>query len=382
MKIKSSPPNLKNLASKVASSVANSAASATSASVWDSFRQAGLGTGVSYQSSGGFGASFTAPASTQALQQVKRTAPKAPSYLPNLEESLNGKSKTQSGKNTAYVDDDGWPVTLAQIVGSRMLTPDQLQKASIQNVSKLVQTAGGTPQQREELKFMFQRMMLEGFTRGVDITKELSKQGGLKISIDDMISGKSSVIGVAKKNTVQFGGKWWNSKSEADRYTLFLHEVGHNLLNAHHANENKSKDDSVMTPIYNGSILKNYNQMLGGLFKENGASWNKVGTNKNIDPQYKAEWFPSLSGEDYKSTPEKASPAESSTGAAVNNYTPITNNVDTTTISIQPNTKAAAPQQAQEQSLSPQQSLPETVNPFSQGLANLSAPSEIQGGAA
>lgn len=205
-----------------------------------------------------------------------------------------GQGASAAAGDTRYVDDKGWPVSLKQLLGSRLLSPEMLKKASIGNVQKLIQVAGGTEQQRQEMQFMFQRMMLEGFVRGVDITKELSRQGGIKYTIGDY-----ATIGVHSNGKIIFDKDWWNKKSDADKYTLFLHETGHSLLDAHHENDRsqKKKDPNrIMTPIYAGSVLRNYDKLMDQFFSES-KDINKFKVQDfGQSAAYDANGYPALTG--------------------------------------------------------------------------------------
>ncbi len=237
---------------------------------------------------------------------------------PQYEQAVDGGqgASAQAG-DTRFVDDKGWPVTLKQLLGSRLLSPEMLKKADIRNVQKLIQVAGGTAQQNQEMQYMFQRMMLEGFVRGVDITKELQRQGGLKITV-----GQYQTIGVHKtvggKSTIIFDREWWNSKGDADKYTLFLHEVGHSLLNASHENNRsqKKKDPNrIMTPIYAGSVLRNYDGLMDQFFSESG-SINKFGVKDfGQAAAYDAAGYPAISGVEANNTGGNPSTPGNSNGA-------------------------------------------------------------------
>ena len=330
MKIKEDAPDLVTPQMMIADRIAGIAMPSAGASIWEAL---GKAYGISAKSSGGLGARFSTPGRTKRIKKIKnrlldqftrgeeanRFGVRLPSLgslgppqrgiatagkfrnLPEEEyEELavdGGVGDAANDGDTQYVDDKGWPVTLKQILGSRLLTSEMYEKASIQNVNKLINVRGGTQAQNEEMKYMFQRMMLEGFIRGVDITKELERQGGIDITV-----GKYETIGVHKyvngQPTVIFKDSWWNSKGDADKYTLFLHEVGHSLLNAHHENDRsqKKKDPSrLMTPIYAGSVLRDYDNLMDGLFKES-TSYNRINVQEQSSPQqFDPSWFPALS---------------------------------------------------------------------------------------
>lgn len=246
----------------------------------------------------------------------------------------SGSAGAVSG-NTQYVDDNGWPVTLAGIIGSKMLSPAQLKAASIQNVSSMINVSGGNATQRTELQYMFQRMVLEGFVRGVDITKEVAKQGGVNISLKSAIGTAGLTIGISDMGlgqNVSFLQSWWDGHADPDKYTLFLHEIGHNLLGEYH------HSNSVMASPYPGSVIKNgYDSMLNELFSSS-QTGNKVPIVNNQTPVYDQSWYPELSA----ISPDKAAPTGNTTGtpsgapAPSPVYTPGSTTINTTNTTNSP----------------------------------------------
>lgn len=333
--IKSPVPNLVTPEQMIANSVANSVVPATSYNIFDQIAAVSPNGDVRNEmpASTGYASTMSEPRGTTSLkalqnQLVSETRPELAARtglaLPNLAKGPERGIATSAKKralspqeyaqqveggvgdaaragDTRFVDDKGWPVSLKQILGSRLLSPEMLKKADIRNVQKLIKVSGGTAQQNQEMQYMFQRMMLEGFIRGVDITKELEKQGGLHITV-----GNYETIGVHKSSgygtsKIIFQRKWWDSKSDADKYTLFLHEVGHSLLNASHENNRsqKKKDPNrIMTPIYAGSVLRNYDKLMDQFFSEStGINRFKV-QDFGKPAAYDAAGYPALSGID------------------------------------------------------------------------------------
>lgn len=369
--IKTPVPNLVTPEQMIANNIANTIVPATSYNIFDEIAAASPNPDVrqTMPASTGYASTMSEPQGTTSLkalqnQLVSETRPelavRTGLALPNLAKgpergiATSAKKRAMSPQeyanqveggvgdaaragDTRFVDDKGWPVTLKQILGSRLLSPEMLKKADIRNVQKLIKVSGGTAQQNQEMQYMFQRMMLEGFIRGVDITKELEKQGGLHITV-----GNYETIGVHKSSgygtsKIIFQRKWWDSKSDADKYTLFLHEVGHSLLNASHENNRsqKKKDPNrIMTPIYAGSVLRNYDKLMDQFFSEStGINRFKV-TDFGKPAAYDAAGYPALSGIDTGYQPGQgtppANPGEGGADVAnVNTNTNVTNNAYT-----------------------------------------------------
>lgn len=242
----------------------------------------------------------------------------ASSYLPNLVSRRPGiasspqeqmaaaveERATGSSSNTVYVDDQGFPVTLNQILGSQLLSPAQLKAASIQNVESLVKFNGGTSVQRQEALYMTQRMMLEGYIRGVDIQKAIQQQNGLVFDFASSGLVGGSILGSTGGNRTTFNSSWWDSHSDADKYTLFLHEVGHNVLDATHESTNKQKNpNTIMTALYAGDVADGhgggYTALMNELFSSKEIHRAGILDTNNIyhgSATYDKSWFPSLTG--------------------------------------------------------------------------------------
>lgn len=359
--VKSPMPNMVTPSAVVAEKVANIAAPASSNTMWD---QLGANKTVAPPISGGYSTSVPTPAGTSKLMQMstkltasndkyrgfgtaaqQKTTPlkttaginhSGHKHGPSGEcmdgssissaewqEVAGGRGAGMNKGNTVFVDDKNWPVTLKEIIGSRMLTREQLEKASIQNVKKLIsvgnphyirnskERANGTKEENEELYYMFQRMMLEGFIRGVDITKEIGKQGGLDISIKEAPLAKNpNNIGLSQTisgmDQVGFNSRFWRNANEAERYQLFMHEIGHNLLNRSHASDEgdiMKSGGTIRNAKYLMKSKDSYNAMLNehfGSATNKGTiaiARNKAGTGTD---QFDPSWFPQLSGEAVK----------------------------------------------------------------------------------
>lgn len=204
--------------------------------------------------------------------------------------------------NIAIVEDQRWPVTLAQIVGSKMLTTEQLKAASIQNVSKYFNVVGGNYTEQAEMRYMFQRMMLEGFIRGVDITKDLPKQNNrLTVYLDpgSTVASNPNNIGLSTQGTVRFNLNYMRKQNDNVKLSLFYHEMGHELLNkSHSGKEGIMKSGGSYRSGQN--LLKStasYNALMNDLFSSSGSrAYNhlKVPINRGVQANYDPSWFPSI----------------------------------------------------------------------------------------
>lgn len=369
--IKSPMPNMVKPEMVIAEKVANIASPATSQTMWDK-----LGGGSKAEAprmSGGLSSMINTPAGTSKLQGLTKNLTldneRYSSNLPNLSGPVKkgpgtamqfrGQEQVSGGKGagaqkggTVFVDDQNWPVTLKEVIGSRMLSTAQLQKASIENVKKLISTGKphylrssaersvGSKDENEELAYMFQRMMLEGFVRGVDITKEIEKQGGLDISIKTApLAANPRNIGLSQTipgvDQVGFNSKFWRGANEAEKYQLFMHEIGHSLLNRNHAEDEGDVMKSGGTVRNAKYLMKSkdaYNSMLNEHFS---SSTNKgtiaiaklsegKGTNE-FDPS----WFPQLSGEAVKVGGSGYTPGSSQASANENSDNATSDPADT-----------------------------------------------------
>lgn len=218
-----------------------------------------------------------------------------------------------TGSNSMYVEDARWPVTLNQILGSKMLTPDQLKRASIQNIGSYLNVVGGTQTERAEMHYMFQRMMLEGFIRGVDITRDFKSAGAggrnpkLTIHLVEGSTVKSNPnnIGLSTQTgTVKFDVSYMRKQNDNVKMSLFYHEIGHELLDKEHSSaEGIMKSGGSYRAGQN--LLKStasYNNIMNQLFSLNGklsdGSKNlRIPVNKNQNATYDPSWFPSASGQ-------------------------------------------------------------------------------------
>ncbi len=247
--------------------------------------------------SAGLGQHMKKPAMTEYLQNKRLGG----TTLPSLEQTDSGAGSSSSG-NTKYVDDKGWGVSLSQILGSKMLSPEQLQRASIQNVASMFKVNGGTTEEKEEMYFMFQRMMLEGMVRGVDITKDMSRQKKFEINFVPTVpnASSSSVIGNSTQSGVNIKQGYWRGKDDAAKLSLFYHEVGHELMNKGHEGSGMMKSGGGMTTSRTiKSTRDSYDKYMNEFYDSSnsrGFEHLKVGTQKHEKAEYDPSWFPSAQG--------------------------------------------------------------------------------------
>lgn len=199
------------------------------------------------------------------------------------------------------VKDSGWSTTLAQIVGSGMLSKEQIDAASYSSVLSMINTPLGDDKRRE-FAFYLQRMILDGYVRGYDLVREL-QQNGNSLKIEGWDRGGFNLGEAFGGNRVMFNYPRWNRLSDESKLTVFYHEIGHELLNMNH------RSTGIMS--YNnfggGWTKSNYTGMVDSLFNNSG-DWDSVSravqgqrlSAQQVDQMIKANpgMFPSLTGVD------------------------------------------------------------------------------------
>lgn len=262
----------------------------------------------------------------------------------DIGEEASGSIMKRKGANSKYVEDQRWPVTLKQLLGSKMLSQAQLKTASIENVRRMFQVSGGSATEREEVHYMFQRMLLEGFVRGVDLTKDIKKQGGTKVHITaGAVPGASNknVIGMAKQGQVYLKGDFWRNSSDEAKLALFYHEMGHELLNRGHTGSGvmKSGGGRITAGKLQGT-RQQYDAMMNELFRTNAPNQRsskhlQIDKKKYDNGTYDPSWYPSATGDGSGYNPDYS-------GNDMPPPQPITNNYTTHIVppSITPNVAA------------------------------------------
>lgn len=169
------------------------------------------------------------------------------------------------------IEDTGWGMTLAQVVGSGMLTQQQLQTASYSNVYSMIRLEGGTEADKQEMAYMFQRMILEGYVRGYDLVRDVKEDYGGSIRIqltDGAVCGTTStgIIGCGGMGYTQFRNSFWQNSGDGTKLALFFHEVGHEMANRGHAFGSQSL---MSYDYFNNSWVKGstYDQLMDEYFR-------------------------------------------------------------------------------------------------------------------
>ncbi len=423
-KILGPTPNLVNPSTVVAEKVANIASPASASSIWDKLgAKSGTSTtapklsgGMTALSPGTYGTSKLQHLSTQLADNERYKNP-----LPHLagrpkqgiatamQEVAGGIGAGAHKGNTVFVDDKNWPVTLKEIIGSRMLTQEQLKKASIDNVKKMFSVglnsgrhqgsaSVGTKEENEELYYMFQRMMLEGFVRGVDISDEIEKRGGLNIAIRDVSFNKNAKNNIGLHSTgptgssINFNSRHWRKMSEMEKYTLFMHEVGHGLLRRPELGAEQKYDIMGDGPYGVAKRLMSSKETYNAILNDHFGSANNKGTiamaaslkNGPKISEFDPSWFPQLSGEQVKIDGGNYNPGTSTQPGK--DYSEDFKNMDTRFDAISKMLEVQNAQMAQQAQMMEQQqemmqiqSVDTTMDPSSVGQAQLTAP-QIAGG--
>jgi hypothetical protein len=426
-KILGPTPNLVNPVSVTAEKVANIASPASATSMWDKLAAKQGVPSTAPKMAGGMTALGAGTYGTSKLQHLSTQLANNDRYknpLPNtmgrpqqgiasaMQEVAGGRGAGANKGNTVFVDDANWPVTLKEIIGSRMLTQQQLQAASIDNVKKLFTTglnsgrhqgslSVGTSKEHEELYYMAQRMIIEGMVRGVDITKAIKERGGLNIAIRNVSFNKNADGNIGLHSTgpsgssINFNARHWRKMSEMEKYTLFMHEMGHGLL------WQPEKDRSAYGIMGDGpygvakklmSSKEAYNSILNYHFSSRGqkglTAIAKTEAGKGTS-DFDPAWFPQLSGEQVKIDGGNYDPGSSSGNAAdpekdyTKDFEGVNSRFDAISKMLESQNAQMAQQAAmmeQQQEMMQIQSVDTTIDPSSVDSVSLSAPQTAGGG--
>lgn len=207
-----------------------------------------------------------------AVQNKPRTGEQQQAEFSNYQ--TYGRQQEQT--DPAMVDDTGWSKTLAQTVGSGMLSAKQLQAASYANVENMIghRTAGFngansqqlSANEKKEMTFMFQRMILEGYVRGVDIPAMVANMNGGKIKFSTS-NDPGLGLGVAGYNIgAMFDKDWWAKASDIDKIGLFYQEVGHAIGVAPHTRGLMEGSDTIFSA--DATAKANYSKYLDYYFED------------------------------------------------------------------------------------------------------------------
>lgn len=193
------------------------------------------------------------------------------------------------------IDDTGWAVSLAQIVGSGKLTQEQLQRASYSSVYSMVRVDGGSEADHQEMAYYLQRMILEGYLRGVDITRDIQNEygGSIRVQLTDgavCSTTSTSIIGCGGMGYVQFRNGFWQNAGDGTKLALFYHEFGHEILNRPH---NMVPSSLMGYDRFNNSWQSNgstYNSLIDELFR-NASGVNSTTAGPLATPEQIQQWL-------------------------------------------------------------------------------------------
>ena len=199
----------------------------------------------------------------------------------------------------------GMPRDTADVLSSGLLTPDQLEKAKLDNIQKLFKCPGCTDAQRTEMALYLQRFVLDGYIRGVDVPGMIQHGDDEPITFHFQDGRLSGVADTGGGSDVTF--RAWDKYDDGWRFQLFYHELGHNLLErGHNANSDSLMYSASGGPgtLQNPSKIRSerYDYMMGELF--NPDNWKKTSAGGNKAPSAdQLKGYPTVTGDQIK-TPE------------------------------------------------------------------------------
>jgi hypothetical protein len=220
--------------------------------------------------------------------------------------------------STPYVNDSGWSVTLSGLLASKAFSQTQLQSASIQNMNALVKWIGGggsTEFEHQQVLFMMQRYVLEGYLHGVDIPRLIQNDyhgSGMPIGF---FADQGNTIGWGGGGQVTWSLSYWHSTDSAGQLADFYHELGHELMNEDH------EVNGIMHYIVESpsAIKQNEATLLNDYFRT--ANISSIGKITAATPGGGVDPTPYLSGFPMSGPYNPSAPGPGPTGTDTNNTT-------------------------------------------------------------
>ncbi len=130
---------------------------------------------------------------------------------------------------------------IVQRIGEQMLLPNQARAASISNVLSMFNTSGLSESERLETGFMIQKMIVEGYLRGVDVPglmrKRHMRDGALHVGFNDSP--------IPSGNAIVLDRQSWQSKPDSFRTADFMHKLGSRLTSRPSATPPSSRISAV-----------------------------------------------------------------------------------------------------------------------------------------
>lgn len=226
---------------------------------------------------------------------------------------------------------DALQPSLAQTLGSGMLSQQQLQAASYSNVYSLIKPGRASEADRQKATILLQRMILEGYVRGVDVARFFKEKGGLSYSVGSprcgLSCGGTTSTGqpfVDMNNDGHYG-------SDIGFLNIFYQEVGHAMGLLTHTRGLMA--GSYQYKDLKGQTVANYSKWLDWFFQDIGGtsrmSSYKFQPTRGLDAnqvnqiiQQNQGWFPTVTGADPNGgvTPNPDGTTTTNTTNTVNNY--------------------------------------------------------------
>lgn len=164
--------------------------------------------------------------------------------------------------------------SLAQTLGSGLLSAQQLSNASYSNVYSLLHMTQGNESDKRVAAFLLQRMILEGYVRGVDVYRQLKDAGGLNYGMGSPRCGYSCGGHDGRRPFVDMNSNGYGS--DVAFLNVFYQEVGHALGQMNHTRGLMA--GSYQYSDLTGMTLRNYSTWLDYYFQDVGKNRFRPGT--------------------------------------------------------------------------------------------------------